>query len=56
MASRSIRVLLVDDHALVRTGIRKILEGAKADIPTMIVGSDLTDAARKVTEAVGSAA
>ena len=32
---------------------RKILEGAKADIPTMIVANDLTDAARKVCQAVG---
>ncbi|MEZ6191646.1 MAG: ADP-forming succinate--CoA ligase subunit beta [Phycisphaerales bacterium] len=31
---------------------RKILESAKADIPTMIVGSDLTDAAKKITAAV----
>jgi len=31
---------------------RKILEAAKADIPTMIVGSDLTDAAEKITQAV----
>jgi succinyl-CoA synthetase beta subunit len=31
---------------------RKILEAAKADIPTMIVGSDLTDAAKKITAAV----
>ncbi len=31
---------------------RKILEQAKADIPTMIVGSDLTDAAKKITQAV----
>ena len=31
---------------------RKILEAAKADIPTMIVGSDLTDAAKKITQAV----
>ncbi len=31
---------------------RKILEDAKADIPTMIVGSDLTDAAQKITQAV----
>ncbi len=31
---------------------REILEAAKADIPTMIVGSDLTDAAQKITAAV----
>jgi succinyl-CoA synthetase beta subunit len=31
---------------------RKILEAAKADIPTMTVGSDLTDAAKKITAAV----
>ncbi|MGB1123770.1 MAG: ADP-forming succinate--CoA ligase subunit beta [Phycisphaeraceae bacterium] len=31
---------------------REILEAAKADIPTMIVGSDLTDAAEKITAAV----
>lgn len=31
---------------------RKILEAAKADIPTMIVGGDLTDAAEKITQAV----
>ncbi len=31
---------------------RIILEAAKADIPTMIVGSDLTDAAEKITQAV----
>ncbi len=34
---------------------RKIIEAAKADIPTMIVGNDLTDAASKITAAVGSA-
>ncbi len=31
---------------------RKILEAAKADIPTMIVGKNLTDAAKKITQAV----
>jgi len=31
---------------------RKILEAAKKDIPTMIVGNDLTDAAKKITAAV----
>ena len=31
---------------------RKILEAAKADIPTMIVGENLTDAAKKITAAV----
>ncbi|MEM8739220.1 MAG: ADP-forming succinate--CoA ligase subunit beta [Planctomycetota bacterium] len=31
---------------------RKILEQAKADIPTMTVGSDLTDAAQKITTAI----
>ena len=31
---------------------REILEAAKGDIPTMIVGSDLTDAAVKITSAV----
>ena len=33
---------------------RKILEAAKADIPTMIVGSDLTDAAKKITDAIAA--
>jgi len=33
---------------------REILEAAKADIPTMIVGSDLTDAAKKITEAIAA--
>jgi len=31
---------------------RKILEAAKADIPTMQVGTDITDAAKKMTAAV----
>jgi succinyl-CoA synthetase beta subunit len=31
---------------------REILEKAKADIPTMVVGDDLTDAAKKITSAV----
>ncbi len=31
---------------------RKILQAAQADIPTMTVGSDLTDAAKKITAAV----
>jgi succinyl-CoA synthetase beta subunit len=31
---------------------RKILEAAQPDIPTMTVGSDLTDAAKKITAAV----
>ena len=35
---------------------RKILEAAKADIPTMVVAHDLTDAARKVCDAVTIAA
>lgn len=33
---------------------RKILEAAKADIPTMIVGDDLTDAAKKITAAIAA--
>ena len=33
---------------------RVILEKAKDDIPTMIVGSDLTDAAKKITEAIAA--
>ncbi|MBB6428529.1 ADP-forming succinate--CoA ligase subunit beta [Algisphaera agarilytica] len=33
---------------------RVILENAKADIPTMIVGSDLTDAAQKITAAIAA--
>ncbi|MEM9418326.1 MAG: ADP-forming succinate--CoA ligase subunit beta [Planctomycetota bacterium] len=33
---------------------RVILENAKADIPTMIVGSDLTDAAQKITDAIAA--
>jgi succinyl-CoA synthetase beta subunit len=33
---------------------RKILEAAKGDIPTMIVGSDLTDAAKKITDAIAA--
>ena len=33
---------------------RVILENAKADIPTMIVGSDLTDAAKKITDAIAA--
>jgi len=33
---------------------RKILEAAKADIPTMIVASDLTDAAQKITAATAA--
>ncbi len=33
---------------------RKILEAAKADIPTMIVGEDLTDAAQKITAAIAA--
>lgn len=33
---------------------RVILENAKADIPTMIVGSDLTDAAEKITAAIAA--
>jgi len=33
---------------------REILEAAKADIPTMIVGENLTDAAKKITEAVAA--
>ncbi|MEM9110145.1 MAG: ADP-forming succinate--CoA ligase subunit beta [Planctomycetota bacterium] len=33
---------------------REVLEAAKADIPTMIVGSDLTDAAKKITEAIAA--
>lgn len=33
---------------------RKILEAAKADIPTMTVASDLTDAAKKITSAVAA--
>jgi len=32
---------------------REMLEKAKADIPTMIIASDLTDAARKITGAIG---
>jgi len=32
---------------------RKMLEAAKGDIPTMIIGKDLTDAAKKITEAIG---
>ncbi|MEM7681457.1 MAG: ADP-forming succinate--CoA ligase subunit beta [Planctomycetota bacterium] len=35
---------------------RKILEDAKAKIPNMTVGADLTDAAEKITQAVGTAA
>jgi succinyl-CoA synthetase beta subunit len=34
---------------------RKILESAKSDIPTMIVASDISDAAKKITKAVGVA-
>jgi len=33
---------------------RDILENAKADIPTMIVGADLTDAAKKITDAIAA--
>ena len=33
---------------------RKILEQAKGDIPTMIVGDDLTDAAKKITQAIAA--
>ena len=33
---------------------RKILEAAKGDIPTMIVGDDLTDAAKKITGAIAA--
>ena len=33
---------------------RKILEAAKADIPTMQTGADLTDAAKKITAAVAA--
>ena len=33
---------------------RAILESAKADIPTMVVGSDLTDAAKKICDAVAA--
>ncbi len=33
---------------------RVILENAKGDIPTMIVGSDLTDAAKKITDAIAA--
>ncbi|MEM6757570.1 MAG: succinate--CoA ligase subunit beta, partial [Planctomycetota bacterium] len=33
---------------------REIIEAAKADIPTMIVGSDLTDAAQKITAAIAA--
>jgi succinyl-CoA synthetase beta subunit len=33
---------------------REILENAKADIPTMIVGGDLTDAAKKITDAIAA--
>jgi succinyl-CoA synthetase beta subunit len=31
---------------------RQLLEAAKAEIPTMIIGTDLTDAAKKITAAV----
>ncbi len=34
---------------------REILEQAKGEIPTMIVGTDLTDAAKKITEAIAVA-
>ncbi len=34
---------------------RKILEAAQGDIPTMTVGADLTDAAKKITAAVKAA-
>jgi len=34
---------------------RQILAEAAADLPTMIVGSDLTDAAKKITDAVAAA-
>lgn len=33
---------------------RKILDGAKKDIPTMQVGTDLTDAAKKITAAIAA--
>ena len=33
---------------------RKILQAAKGDIPTMIVGDDLTDAAKKITDAIAA--
>ncbi|MEM9882506.1 MAG: ADP-forming succinate--CoA ligase subunit beta [Planctomycetota bacterium] len=33
---------------------REIIEAAKADIPTMIVGSNLTDAAQKITAAIAA--
>ncbi|MFA9477613.1 ADP-forming succinate--CoA ligase subunit beta [Phycisphaerales bacterium AB-hyl4] len=33
---------------------RKILEAAKGDIPTMQIGTDLTEAAKKITAAVGA--
>lgn len=32
---------------------RKMLAEAQGDIPTMIIGTDLTDAAKKITDAVG---
>ena len=38
----------------VETG-RKILEDAKADLPTMTVGTDLNDAAKKITAALAAA-
>ncbi|MEX2387412.1 MAG: succinate--CoA ligase subunit beta, partial [Phycisphaeraceae bacterium] len=34
---------------------RKLLEEARGDIPTMQIGTDLTDAAQKITAAVGAA-
>jgi succinyl-CoA synthetase beta subunit len=33
---------------------RKVLEGAKAAIPTMTIGNDLTDAAKKITDAIAA--
>jgi succinyl-CoA synthetase beta subunit len=35
---------------------RKILEDAKPDLPTMQIGADLTDAARKICAAIGATA
>ena len=47
----SIRVLIVDDHAVVRTGLRRVLD-AEADIETV---AEAPDAERAIFEAIESA-
>jgi two-component system, NarL family, response regulator NreC len=46
----SIRVLIVDDHAVVRTGLRRVLDG-EADIQTV---AEAPDAERAIFEAIES--